>query len=595
MLVELSIRNYAVIDRLTVRLGAGFNVLTGETGAGKSILLDALGLLLGDKADPGAIRAGAEQAYVEGIFEPGSGVSAALSELLEIDVAEEGLILSREVNALGRSTGRINGRAVPQRRLAEVGMLLVDVHGQSEHLSLLRSAEHVNLLDRYAGLNDVRARYASAVRSLNRTTRELQSLLEEQAGIAGRRELLGFQAAEISAARLEPGEDEALAAERTVRVNALRIHELVAEVQAVLEGDGESVPGAVEMAGRAAQELASLERIDAAAAGFRESAEGAALQMEELVRDLRRYAEGVEFDQQRLVEIEERLDLISSLKRKYGSTIPEILQFEDTANAELQRLEGHGMSVSALRAQWDDLREQAAVLAGELAAGRRRAARDLVQAVEEQLTDLGMAGAQLAIRFGLSPAADGLAVTPAHPPAACVIGSASDTQAEPVAGPLRYGLTGVDAVEFLIAANPGEPLRPLATVASGGETSRLMLAIRSVLSSADGVPTLVFDEIDAGIGGRVGEAVGRRLWTLGHRHQVIAVTHLPQIAAYGDRHLSVRKVVSGGRTVTSVVELGSSDRVAELSSMLGSDTPVTRQKAAELLAETGKAPARGKA
>ncbi|HEX2178247.1 MAG TPA: DNA repair protein RecN, partial [Actinomycetota bacterium] len=580
MLVELNISNYAVIDRLTVAFGPGFNVLTGETGAGKSIILDALGLLLGDKADPGAVRAGEPQAYVEGIFEPAAGAAADLSDLLELDVAGDGLIVAREVNASGRSVCRINGRAFPQRRLAEIGALLVDVHGQSEHLSLLRPREHVDLLDRYAGLTELRGRYAAVVRSLNRTLKELQALDQAQADAEQRKDYLTFQAQEIDAAALKPGEEEELLAERNLRVNALRIHELVGEAQGALEGDGSELPGAVEMIGRAVQALAALERIDPTGEAFRVTAQTAALQLEELVRDLRGFAEGVEFDQQRLTAIEERLELIASLKRKYGSTVDEILAFETRVNQELLRLSSHGASVAGLEAAGKALREEAAALAGELSSARRKAACDLTRGVEEQLAGLGMEGARMAVSFGVAADPVGLPVGLDAPPEPCVVASgAVEPASGEVADALKFDATGVDRVEFLISSNPGEPLRPLASIASGGETSRLMLAIKGVLSQADAVPVLVFDEIDAGIGGKVGEAVGRRLWSLGRHHQVVAVTHLPQIAAYGDRHLSVRKAVAGGRTTTQVVAVEGEDRVAELTVMLGSDTEATRMKA----------------
>ncbi|HYN98549.1 MAG TPA: DNA repair protein RecN [Actinomycetota bacterium] len=588
MLVELSISNYAVIDRLKVTLGPGFNVLTGETGAGKSIILDAMGLLLGDRADPGAVRAGTDQAYVEGIFEIGPDTAAVLSELLDLDVGSDGLILAREVNASGRSVCRVNGRAFPQRKLAEIGNLLVDIHGQSEHLSLLRPSEHVDLLDRYAGLTELRSRYAGIVRTLTRTRKEMQALEQENADAAGRKDLLAFQAQEISAAGLSPGEEAALAGERTLRVNALRIHELVGLAQAALDSDEVGEPGAVELIGRAVQSLVALEKIDASMGSARQTAETAALQLEELVRDLRDFAEGVEYDQQRLAEIEERLNLISSLKRKYGDSVEEVLEFETRANAELARLNSHGTSVAHLEAEIRVLRQQAAELAGQLSAARRSSAARLTAAVEEQLGGLGMEGARLGVWFGLAGDPEGLELGEAVP-LGCTVASGAEVAGEPVEGPLKFDLTGVDRLEFVISPNPGEPLRPLATIASGGETSRLMLAIKGVLSQADAVPILVFDEIDAGIGGRVGEAVGRRLWELGRQHQVVAVTHLPQIAAFGDRHLSVKKRVEGGRTTTEVLLVAGEGRVAELTQMLGSDTAATRQKAAELLTEIGRA------
>ncbi len=590
MLVELSVTNYAVIERLKVAFGPGFNVLTGETGAGKSIILDALGLLLGDKADPGAIRAGEQQAYVEGIFEVAPEVAAVLTEMLDLDVATDGLIVAREVNASGRSVCRVNGRAFPQRKLAEIGNLLVDVHGQSEHLSLLRPSEHVDLLDRYAGVTALRSRYAGVVRTLTRTRKEMQALEQEHADAAGRKDLLAFQAQEISAAGLRPGEEEALTGERTLRVNALRIHELVGLAQASLDSDEAGEPGAVEIIGRAVQSLAALEKIDPNMGAARQTAETAALQLEELVRDLRDFAEGVEYDQHRLADIEERLNLISSLKRKYGDSVEEVLESETRANTELARLNSHDSSLAHLEAQVRAFRSEAAVLAAELSAARRDAARRLTAAVEEQLDGLGMEGARLGVSFGLAADPAGLEPGTGGPVAGIVAsGPAEASDVVRLEGPLRFDLTGVDRVEFVISSNPGEPLRPLATIASGGETSRLMLAVKGVLSQADAVPVLVFDEIDAGIGGRVGEAVGRRLWDLGRHHQVVAVTHLPQIAAFGDRHLSVRKQVDGGRTSTQVVPVEGEGRVSELTAMLGSDTAATRRKAAELLTETGKA------
>lgn len=596
MLVEITIRNYAVIDRLTVALGAGFNVLTGETGAGKSIILDALGLLLGDRVDPGAVRAGERQAYVEGIFEVAPEVATMLSEMLDLDVSTDGLIVAREVNVSGRSVCRINGRAFPQRRLSEAGMLLVDVHGQSEHLSLLRPPQHIDLLDRYAGLMDQRNRYSQVVRSLSRSVKARQALEQEYEESVRRRDLLAFQAEEISAAGLRPGEEESLTSERTQRVNALRIQELVALAQGALAGEDTVGSSAIEFIGRAGQALAALEKIDEAIAATRAAVESTALQLEELVRDLRDYAEGVEFDQVRLTEIEERLEMIASLKRKYGSTVAEVIEFEARANQDLNRLQTHGDSVAHLIAEEEGLRVEAAGLAGQLAEGRRSAAHSLAAGVEEQLAGLGMDGARFAVSFEVVPRADGLSVALPGEVRCCVVAStgqeAEPAGTDPAEGPFGFGSTGVDRVEFLITANPGEPLRPLATVASGGETSRLMLAIKGVLSQADVVPTLIFDEIDAGIGGRVGEAVGRRLWGLGRDHQVVAVTHLPQIAAYADHHLSVRKVVEEGRTATRVVAVEGDQRVNEVAAMLGSDSQATRQKAEELIRETGKAVAK---
>lgn len=589
MLFELNIRNFAVIEYLRVTFGPGFNVITGETGAGKSVILEALSLLLGGRADPGVVRAGEERACVEGIFEVPEGAVATLSELLEIDVAVEGLILAREVAAGGRSVCRVNGKAVPLRRLSDAGNLMVDVHGQSEHLSLLRPRTQLDLLDRYAGLTELRKEYAGSFRALSRVRTELAEVQKGESEALHRCDLLRFQVNEITAARLEPGEERSLRAERSVLVNAQRIRELVGGAEAALDGDAGGAPGALEKVYAASKMLSSAAGLDPAMEGSSAAAESAALQLEELVRDLRRYLEGVEFDPQRVSEVEARLDLLASLNRKYGGDGPAVAGYLEEATEELARLENRGTDAARLRADLERVRLEAARIARELAAGRRAAAQSLAAAVEEQLAQLGLDQARLAVRFartGGEP--EGLDLGPEETPAACLIAKEYHEPLDAEVGPYKADRTGVDSVEFVVSTNPGEPLRSLAAVASGGETSRLMLAMKVVLSAADQIPTLVFDEVDAGIGGRVGEAVGKRLRLLGMHHQVIAVTHLPQIAAEGDVHLAVRKVMTGGRTATELSNVVAGDRLDELTQMLGSDTPATRQKAAELLGAAGR-------
>ena len=585
MLVELNISNYAVIDKLSLTPGPGFNVLTGETGAGKSIILDALGLLLGDRADPAMVRAGADKAVVEGIFELTADSAAAVGELLDGDIETDGLILAREVSSAGRSICRINGSAVPQRRLAEVAALIVDIHGQGEHLSLLRPTEHLGLLDRYASLGGLRGEFAALVKELGSTRRELKALRTVLVEKAARAELLRFQAAEIAAAHLTPGEEEALSAERTLRVNAERATQLAGEAAQALEPDDGGPAGAIELVGRTVRALSALERLQPALESLRKAAESAALDLEELVREVRGFAEGVEYDQRRLDQIEERLEEISSLKRKYGPGIEEILAFGAGASKELER-QGRGEErLAELESAEASLLEQAARLAPKLSEARIAAARTLTATVEDELRELGMEGARLGVALRHEATEQGLRAEGVTD-VTVESGSPAQPAGEP-AGPgvsrLRFDATGVDRVEFVIAANPGEPLRPLATTASGGETSRLMLAIKGALAQVDPVPVLVFDEIDAGIGGRVGEVVGNRLWSLGRLHQVLAVTHLPQIASCGDRHISVRKVVEEGRTYTRAMPVTAEDRVTEIGSMLGSETDATRARAAELL------------
>lgn len=584
LLLELNISNYAVIDRLSISFRPGFNVLTGETGAGKSIILDALGLLLGDKSHAEMVRAGADQAWVEGIFDVSGSVAGELSELLDLDVATEGFMMSREIGTSGRSICRINGRSFPLRKLAEAGTRLVDIHGQSEHLSLLHPSRQLELLDRYGDLLESRTRYAALVRELAGLRQQERALELATQALERQRELLTFQTMQIAAASLVPGEEEALLAERAQRLNAERIRELASQASAALEADDQGLPGAQELIARAVTALASLERLQPSIGHAREAAESAALQLEEVAREVRSFGEGMEFDQRRLDEIQERLALISSLKRKYGGTVEEVIRFGQQAAARLAEVEAGGATRFELRSRQDALVGQAAQLAAEISVTRRHVACAFTLAAGEELQRLGMPACRLAVRLRYLAASDGLPWAGLAPAQDAVVESGTVELSSPAeGGRLKFDTTGVDRVEFLIAPNPGEPLKPLAAIASGGETSRLMLGLKTVLSAADFVPTLVFDEIDAGIGGKVGEVVGQRLWSLGRLHQVLVVTHLPQIASFGDRHFCVRKLVNEGRTSTQVLPVTGEDRVSELTAMLGSDTPATRRKAAELL------------
>lgn len=587
MLVELSIANYALIDSLRLQLGPGFNVLTGETGAGKSIILGALGLLLGDRAEGAMVRSGEHRAYVEGVFELSREAAAGVGELVDLDVAQDGLILSRDLSATGPSVCRLNGRAVPLRTLAQVGALIVDIHGQGEHLSLLRPAAQLDLLDRYAGLGGLRKRMSGLVSELV----EVRARLAESIARAGQREaraeLLSFQASEIAAARLVPGEDLALNAERTLLLNARRALELAREASGALEQDLSEQVGAIELIARAVRSLAALEQLAPALAPQRRSAQSAALELQEVVRELNEFVEGLQGDDHRLEQIQDRLERISSLKRKYGTGIEQILAFEQSASRELQEQRQGGRALQELGAREALLTAEASELASELSQHRMAAACRLTAEVETQLAGLGMPGSRLAVAMRQQHDDTGLPMSPGGPGAFGGVIESGRALPSGDAPPyrLRFNAGGVDRVEFLIGAHQTESLKPLASTASGGETSRLMLALKGALIQADPVPTLVFDEIDSGIGGRIGEAVGLRLWALGRRHQVLAVTHLPQIASFADLHLSVRKVAEGARMVTTVIPVQDGDRVAEVSAMLGSDSRATRQKAEELLAQ----------
>jgi len=568
MLSELTIANFAIIDKLHLVFSPGFNVLTGETGAGKSIIIDAVSLLLGGRASTDCIRSGADQALVEGVFVLEPHLQEVINPLLEEDGLEGDdptvLVLAREIRRSGRNICRVNGRAVSLRVLERIGQYLVDIHGQSEHLSLLRVREHLNFLDRYGGLWPLREQVARLVQELRAVRRELDSLRRDERELARRADLLQYQIDEITAARLQEGEDEELEQERTRLANAEQLAALADETYRALHEGEEGQPAVTDLLGLVVRNLTTLERLDPALAEQRRLAEELSYQIEDLARALRDYRDAVEFDPHRLQEVEERLALINDLKRKYGDTIGEVLAFAQAAQTELDGIVHSEERIAELEAREEALLHQIGSLAAELSARRQEAGERLSQAVEQELADLHMERA----RFGVS------------------IQQQEDPQGVWV-GERRYAFdtTGIDRVEFLVAPNVGEPLKPMVRIASGGETSRLMLALKTVLSRADQTPTLIFDEIDQGIGGRVGGTVGYKLWNLTRDHQVLCVTHLPQLAGYGDAHLRVQKEIRDGRTVTTVQWLEGEARREELAQMLGSLTESTRRSAAEILEE----------
>jgi len=575
MLAELSVRDFAIIDAIDLRLAPGFNVLTGETGAGKSILIDAVDLLLGGRADPTFVRAGAEAARIEGLFRLDERTQARIAPILEREGLEgerpDELLLGREIRREGRSICRVNGRTVSLALLKEIGQNLVDIHGQSEHLSLLRVREHLNLLDRYAGLEEERAELAELVHQLRAVRTELEKLRRDERELARRADLLRFQVEEIESARLEPGEEEALLEERTRLANAEQLAALTSEAYALLYEGSDGANAALDLIGQALRALAALAKIDPATAEIAQAVEAASYQLDDAARTLRHYQDTIEFNPARLNQVEERLDLIRRLKRKYGDSIPDILAYARQAAAELEGLTHSEERVEVLRLEEEALLRRIGAKAERLSQARREAALRLAEGIERELTDLRMAGARFAVD----------------------IQWVEDESGVPV-GERRYAFdaTGIDRVEFLVAPNPGEGLKPLVKIASGGETSRLMLALKTVLSRADQTPTLIFDEIDQGIGGRVGVTVGRKLWGIADAHQVLCVTHLPQLAGYGDAHFKVEKQVIGERTVTRVRELDEAGRVEELAQMLGASGQAVQQSARDILAEVRQVKAR---
>ncbi len=570
MLSELTISNFAIIDALSLSFAPGFNVLTGETGAGKSIIIDAVSLLLGGRSDASMVRAGADAARLEGLFTLDDELRAAVDPILEreeLQADDDGgaLALAREVRREGRNVCRVNGRTVSLAILKEIGQQLVDIHGQSEHLSLLRVREHLHLLDRYAGLEPQRAELAAVVRELNAVRRELAELVRSEKDAARRIDLLNFQINEIAAAKLKPGEDKTLLEERTRLANAEKLASLAEEaIRAAAGAEGEGQPSATDLLGQAVRALNSLAKIDPALAAHRDTAQSLAEQLAELARDLQTYHESIEFNPKRLDQVEERLEMIKSLQRKYGGAIEEVTAFGQQAQADLNNITRAGERIEALRKQEQTMLRQIGKLGAALSKARREAGERLAHSIEAELKDLRMDGAQFAVDVQWEEADDG-------------------AFAEGNGKRVAFDSTGIDRIEFLIAPNPGEGLKPMVKIASGGETARLMLALKGVLARADRTPTLIFDEIDQGIGGRVGAVVGRKLWGLSGNHQVLCITHLPQLAGYGDAHFKVAKRISGDRTTTDVRPLDADRRVDEITQMLGTEGQAARQSAIELL------------
>ncbi len=565
MLQELRIRNFAIIEEVALDFGPGLFVLTGETGAGKSIIVDAIELLLGGRADSNVIRSGEETASVEGDFVLENDALAEVRPILEREGLWDGetlLTLGREVRREGRNIARVNGRTVNLAILRDVGQILVDVHGQSEHLSLLRIREHLRLLDRFAGVEEKRGKFSGMAEELQRVRGELERIRAGEREAARHADMLQYQIGEIDAARIQPGEETALLEERTRLANAEQLAQLADQAIAALDSEGEENRPASDLLGEAARSLAALSKIDLSLNSARESGQALLDQAAELARDLRAYRESIEFNPRRLEQVEERVELLRNLKRKYGDTLEAVARHAEQARTELEGITHADQRRAELEAQEKILLTNLGVLGAELSRARRSAADELARGIETELTDLKMAGAKFSVDQ-----------TWREDPEGAFVGERR----------VAFDSTGLDGIEFLVAPNPGEGLKPLVKVASGGETSRLMLAMKSVLARADRTPTLIFDEIDQGIGGRVGMTVGRKLWRLTPRHQVLCVTHLPQLAAYGDQHLHVEKTVQGKRTLTRVHKLEGRERVSELAAMLGTLSETTRESAEEIL------------
>jgi DNA repair protein RecN (Recombination protein N) len=568
MLEELRIQNFAIIDKLELSFGPAFNVITGETGAGKSIIIDAVELILGSKPDPSFVRAGTDRAVVEGIFRLNKATQPLVLPILQREDMEgdneQYVMLAREVKPNGRATARVNGVTTTQDILKEIGTALVDVHGQSEHLSLLNPKSHLDLLDRYAELTEMRLALSSLVDRVQKCRQEIKKLVDDEAALKRRAEQLRYEVDEINAAELRPGEEEELKVERTRIGNSEQLANLTAEAYNLLEGDDRSGQlSAVDQLNQIAVLMGKLANIDPAMKDDSDVASGLAEQAEDLALTLRRYADKVEFDPDRLAEIEERLDLLNRLRKRYGATIEAVLEYAEKARQELGGIEHSDERLKELRADEEKLLRHVGEVAERISQARQMMGKKMSERIVAELGDLKMEGSRFEVSINRKESRDG-----------CYVGEKR----------YAFNASGIDDVEFLLSANPGEPLRPLAKVASGGETARIMLALKRVLTMADQTPTLIFDEIDTGIGGRVGSVVGEKLWSLAFNHQVLCVTHLAQLAGYGDRHYHVTKQVNGGRTSTHVKALDNeATRIEELAAMLGAEGESGRMSAQGIL------------
>jgi DNA repair protein RecN (Recombination protein N) len=558
MLTYLAIKNFALIKALEMEPGPGLCVLSGETGAGKSIILAAVNMLIGQRAASELIRKGDEQAVLEAQFQlkPDSDPTRRLQEEGMADDSGD-LVVRRLVNREGRNRVQVNGSLATLGLLADLGPELVSVVGQHASQALLKPEEHLSLLDAFAGLEERGADLAVAVAGVRQRDRELAGLEADLATRRQRREELKATVAELEAAELDPAEEEALGAERQIMANAAEVAELARSVhQGLYTTDG----SILEKLGSVRGQLEDLTELDERVKDLSKQVEEAFFSLEDVAHQVRDYASGLAFEPGRLDWVETRLDEIRLLVRKYGGDVPGLLETLAEAKAELAGMETGGQRLVELRARREEALQKALAQALKLSAARRSWARRLARAAEQEVSNLGMSACRFEVRLS--------------PPA----GAALETSEGPLSS------RGLERAEFFMAPNPGEGFRPLIRIASGGELSRLLLALRSLVARRHGAPTLIFDEVDAGIGGAVGAAVGRKLAGLAAEGQVICITHLPQIAAWADQHFAVEKMVLEGRTATTLTPLDGEGRLAELTRMLaGAEDEATARSHAEQL------------
>ena len=571
MIETLSIRNIALIDELELELASGLNIFTGETGAGKSVILKSIGLVLGERASADIVREGADFAKVEASVVPDDTHPMWHTDLAFSDVLDPSdvVILSRQISANGKSRCHINGRLVNLKQLQALGALLVDIHGQHEHQSLFRTQTHLKLLDDFGGSSEARQQIGKVYAQLRALQQEAASLADTLAASEREKERLEFEIEELTSASLEEGEDEKLADEARLLKNAEALHESANKAYRQLDNEGSGMGGLgspLERLEEAAKELTKLSEIDSSLSELQDRLESSLYELEDITSQIRQYADTVEFNQVRLDEITDRLALIAKLKRRYGNSISEILVYYAEAEQKLETLQLGSEKQASLQEEIQKTIQEAQHLCTALSAKRLHVAKHLSERIEKELRTLGMNKAEFQASVQHIP----------------------DERGPFEVDGKRYAFRsdGMDDVEFLIAPNVGSEARPIAKIASGGEISRIMLALKTVLVQVDEIPTLLFDEIDSGIGGKVADVVGKKLKELSAFSQVICITHLPQIARFADKHFRVEKTVVDERTLITAKPLTVEEQVNEITRMHGGEeTEIGLAHARELLSE----------
>ncbi|MGG3560957.1 DNA repair protein RecN [Neobacillus rhizosphaerae] len=558
MLAELSIKNFAIIESLSISFEKGLTVLTGETGAGKSIIIDAIHLLVGGRGSAEFVRHGEEKAEIEGLFQLDDPNHPIIMKSLEfgIDIEEGMVVLRRDISRTGKSVCRINGKLVTISTLREIGSTLVDIHGQHEHQELMDETRHLSLLDQFGSqeIAESHVEYLDVFRRYEHTLQKLKSLSENDQKTAHRLDLIQFQLDEIQKANLKLHEDEELSEERRKLGNFERTFEAIQSSYTALHGEQRGLDWLSMVMGS----LEDAAALDSTYKDIFEAVSNSFYQLEDAARTLRNELDGLEYDPQRLNEIEDRLNEINQLKRKYGKTISDIVEYAAKIEEEIETLQNKETHISELEKELASIKKDLILEAKQLSQIRHKWAEKLTKLIHKELKELYMAKTIFEMRF--------------------------ETDLE------HFSKTGVDHVEFYISTNPGEPLKPLSKVASGGELSRIMLALKSIFSQHQGVTSIIFDEVDTGVSGRVAQSIAEKIYKVASGSQVLCISHLPQVAAMADTHLFISKVITGGRTKTYVTPLDVEEKIKEIGRMIsGAEiTDLTKKHAEELLFLAGE-------